>query len=585
MTKRLLTFFICLTLIAGCCLPALADVATLDRALSRWLDDANTVRFSASLQLTALLPFDDATIVKLNGVLRHITVDASLSRDGVNSLTAAQIAVDGEKMMDWTERLQDGDYTFATSLLPNRILTSAQGSPMAILTDAGETGETQATPENDAADAAWGVNTSDVAEAFSFPDAITELQGCYQALTDGIRDFATEKRANYSIKGIGTGKWSRIARLTAEQSETLLGELRAVLACGMDEAYRAEIAQMTFAKGFVVALYQNADKQDNCVYLKGTVAYPDGSRRNLLWQWAFSTNGLERKDTFKYDATKTTGTKDNRTITASCTQVSKSTDFSLACETETTLKRDKVIDTGTATIDLTGKKDSTGTLACQGNVGQTLSQTVSSATTQTALGTTVDLRLVPQDGGNTLSGTVTVQSMKDQTVQNELVWTLGADVAGVAAKLAATDDETATADNTDDSGVMIALIPAATETPAVVATDPPLSSLEQIAQDSQFQAAAGIGMGETQTAETSAYLVGSSPTGLTDYTVPETETTVRLDGATAATLQNILAEAAQNLAGQLLRALAALPAEDAALLGDGMTDADFAAFQALLGAL
>ncbi len=47
-----------------------------------------------------------------------------------------------------------------------------------------------------------------------------------------------------------------------EQSEGLLNELHAVLSCGMDDLYRAEIAQMTFEKGFVVALYQNGDGQD-----------------------------------------------------------------------------------------------------------------------------------------------------------------------------------------------------------------------------------------------------------------------------------------------------------------------------------
>ena len=39
---------------------------------------------------------------------------------------------------------------------------------------------------------------------------------------------------------------------------------------------------------------------------------------------------------------------------------------------------------------------------------------------------------------------------------------------------------------------------------------------------------------------------------------------------------------AQNLAGRLLVALAALPQEDVALLKDGMTDQDYAAFLALL---
>ncbi len=596
MTKRLLTFLLCLSLLVGCCVPALADVGALDRALSRWLDDANPVRFSASLQLTALLPFTDTTLAKLNGVLRHITVAARLSRDGENSRTDAQIAVDGTALMDWMETLQSGAYTFTTSLLPNRLLTSALASPMELLTAAGETGEAQTASENDATETAESVNTSDATEAFSILDAITELKGCYQALTDGIKEYTAEKRANFTVKGIGTGKWSYVARLMAEQSEALLPALRAVLACGMDEAYRAEVAQMTFAKGFVVALYQNADKQDICVYMKGTVVYPDGSRRNLMWQWAFTSNGLERKDTFKYEAIKASGTRDTRTVAASCEQVGKSSDLSLVCKTKTTLKRDKITDTAEATVDLTGKKDADGILTLQGDVGQTLAQTVSSETTKTSQSVVVDLRLTPQTDGNTLSGTVTVLNQIDKAVQCELVWTLDADAAGVAARLAADGDATVTAKpggEPDNTGVTVALIPAETpmptQTPTVAptaeATEPPVSSLEQIAEDSSFQAAAGIADGEPQATEAADYLVGSAPAGLTEFTAPDAEATVSMDGATAATLQNLLTEAAQNLAGQLLRALAALPGEDNALLWDSMTETDLAAFEALLGTL
>ena len=61
--------------------------------------------------------------------------------------------------------------------------------------------------------------------------------------------------------------------------------------------------------------------------------------------------------------------------------------------------------------------------------------------------------------------------------------------------------------------------------------------------------------------------------------------TVALDQADATQRTALLTEAAQNLAGRLLPALAALPQEDNELLRDGMTESDFTAFLDLLNAL
>jgi len=566
-----LAFILCLALLWGCCLPAHADVAALDTALSRWLDGETPVDFSASMQIVTLMPFDETTIAMLNGVLRHVTVDASISLSGEDGATDARIAVDGGAVMDWTENRQGDAYTFTTSLLPNRVLTSAEQSPMDVLTGAGNAGAEE-TEETATADD--GLNNSDVADAFDFLSAVTQLQACYQALTDGIKDFATEKRASYNIKGIGAGKWSRIARLTVEQSEGLLSELRAVLSCGMDDLYRAEIAQMTFEKGFIVALYQNSDGQDICVYLKGNVGYPDGTRRKLLFQWAFTSDGLTRKDTYKYEVSKLSGTRDTRTVAASGSQVLKSGEFGIDCEAKTTLKRARLTDVCTRTVAMSGEKNASGVLTCKGEINREVAQTVSSDTVKTARNATVDLLLSPDGDGNRLSGTVTSQNTKDKTVLSELTWTFAAGAESAPA------EETGGADTAPEAdGVTVSLLPSDTATPAPETTNPPVSSLEQIAEGAAFHAAAGMGT------ESSPYLVGSAPTGLTAYEAPETETTVDLDGLSEAALQNLLSEATQNLAGRLIVAVAGLPAEDIALLSDGMTDTDYAAFLALLEAL
>ncbi|MFR5855234.1 MAG: hypothetical protein ACLUE8_13445 [Lachnospiraceae bacterium] len=45
-----------------------------------------------------------------------------------------------------------------------------------------------------------------------------------------------KEKANYTIKNVGKGKWVRLAKLTAEQAETLKPQIAAVLSCGMDES-------------------------------------------------------------------------------------------------------------------------------------------------------------------------------------------------------------------------------------------------------------------------------------------------------------------------------------------------------------
>ncbi len=578
MTRRLTALTLCLLLLLYGCLPARADVAALDKALSGWLGNLRSVRFSAVLQLKTLMPFEEKTLTMLNAVLSHVTVVAAVTQDGANGSTAAGIAVDGETMADWTETLLDGRYAFATSLLPNRTLTSAAASPSEILMEQDdEEGAADSAPADD------GLNDSDIARAFSMPDAIPEMQGCYQALTDGIQPFATEKKANYSIKGVGKGAWSRVARLDAEQAEGLLPRLRALLACGMDDAFRAEVAQMTFARGLVVALYRDANGEDLCVYVKGDAVYPDGTKRRLSWQWAFTTRGSERTDTFTFEVTKASGVRDTRLIDASCKQENGNDALSLDCETETTLKRYKTVDGNATRIELKGKRGADGTLTCKGSVSRTLTQTAGEDAAETGDNATADLLFTPAGDGYALSGTVDVLKSKDGETTSELAWTLAAENGAAPRTTDATDKPVAgddtkagTADAKNGNAVTVSIIPAEpTATPdADIAADTAngqTSSLEQLGDEPA-----------PTPAKQPAFLVGSAPLGLAAFAETNAETTVDLDSADAETVRNLLLEAAQNLAGKLILAVQALPGEDGALLKDGMTDADYAAFLTLL---
>jgi hypothetical protein len=578
--KRFIAFMLCLVMLAGCSLPAQADTAKLYAALSGWFQDVPRVHFTATLQVNALQPFTDTTVSLLNGFLKHVTVLADLQTSGEDSQTDAQIALDAQTAADWLEREQNGTYTFTTSLLPKRTLTSTQTSPANLLaSDGGQDVQSAAEAGAD--------------QAFSCLDAITQLQQCYQALTDGIQPYATEKKANYSIKNIGKGVWSRVARLTKEQCDGLLSQLCAVLACGMDDAYRAQLAKMTFEKGLTVALYRDADEKDICVYIKGNAVDAHGNRCKLTFQWAFTTNGQERTDVYRFGLSKAAGTADMRSISASCTQKNTSDVLGINCTTQTTLKQGKTKDDDLLAIDLKGKKNQAAELTCAGSVSQTRTQTGdddASVGTQTLA---VDLRLTPDDTGAMLSGTIVATRAQNQTTQSELSWTLAAPAAlATAATATAAPATAAPATQTQRTdGITVNILPSAQPegTTAPEATEAvPDSSLTLYQQTSATAVPSA-----TPTAKPTAkpqqsggeYLVGATPVGVSAYPTPAAETVINLDTANTDTLNALLSEAAQNLAGKLLTAVAALPEADRALLKDGMTDTDYAAFQVLLGEL
>ena len=339
----------------------------------------------------------------------------------------------------------------------------------------------------------------------------------------------------------------------------MLKELRAVLSSGMDAAYRSEIAQATFEKGFIVALYQNADNQDICVYLKGNIDYPDGTVRKLTWQWAFNTNGLKRKDMFTYKVSKLNGTADTRTVEATCTQESLSNQFSILSRAETSLKRAGTTDTCVEKINLSGEKDKANAVTCKGELSQECTRSPEDAEVRSTEKASVDLTFTPEGSGSALTGTIGYQTLLDKVVQKEINLTFAAPSA-------------LTADTEEPAEAEVIVTSPATETTASVGQ----SSIDQLDADTSETAGAE---------EHTDYLVGSAPIGLKTYTPPQTLTAVDMDSANVQTLESILAEAAQNFAGKLLIAVANLPEEDAGLLKDGMTEQDYAAFQSLIDAL
>ena len=203
---------------------ASASLVTLDQALSPLLSGRGAVHFSTALDL-----------------------------DTDQQTTAFQLSLGYTELMAWSEQNQNGAYLLQTSLLPNRMLFSTAASPMDTLIAASDMQE-EAQEE-----IISSLNASDVETAFDMQSALAEIEACYRAVLDQTVPLTEKNSANYAIDDIGKGRISYVARLNTEQSAAMADALRALLSCGMDAEYRAELAQVAFASGLVVALYQNAD--------------------------------------------------------------------------------------------------------------------------------------------------------------------------------------------------------------------------------------------------------------------------------------------------------------------------------------
>ena len=99
---------------------ALASIAGLDETLSAYLDTDGDVRYSFGLEVGTLLPYGEETLTMMNNVLGHIRVAASETDAGAESTLA--LCVDGESVMDLTQRSTGESTSLTTSLLPNRTL-------------------------------------------------------------------------------------------------------------------------------------------------------------------------------------------------------------------------------------------------------------------------------------------------------------------------------------------------------------------------------------------------------------------------------------------------------------------------------
>ena len=542
-----------------------ADIspAGIDGPLSQWLGRWQPLRFSASFQADALLPFLDDQLDPLNALLGHMALDAILAEEGDDASATLRFRCNREPVMTIAEVRQAGAYTLRTDLLPNRTLESRFASPLALL--AGLDGEGAISPTSGSAEEKK--DPSLPPGTFDILSAIHEAEECYKALIEACEPYATKKRANYRIKNIGLARWSQTARLTPDQSNGMLPLLRNMLQCGMDDAYREELDQTRFGKDLVVALYRAGEKErDMAIYMKGTLIFPDGVSGKLAYQWAFVNDGAQRKDSYKLEVTPQKSERHIRLAEAFITQIRFEDDMTLKGSSQLTLRQGKASEARLLKMDLAGKGDDAGR-DLKGSWSEEVKRAESKdASTTAVLTVTPDLRVSADPEGSLLSGQVQVERRLNKTVTASLRFTF-----------APKTDFLTLSEEADFSH--------GTATPS--APDHlPLSPSDANHNEDIF---AGELM-ERQDEDVSldlSFLVSDEPTsktapiGLKAYPIPADMTCVSLDSLHGEGRLNLMDEMGQRLAGRLLIALFALPPEDMALLTDVLREEDLPAFLAL----
>lgn len=502
--------------------PALA--LPLDASIGEFLDLNSDVRFALSAQIDTLVPYGEEAVALFNSALANVSVTAQVTGD----TTEMDICVAGDPVVSLAETLTAEGGRLVTPLLPNRTLVSA-GSVMDAL----------------------GLGQEE--EAFDIFKAIQEAESCYRQLTDAILPYAEQKKANYKISGVGTSAWSRIARLTPEQSAELAPLIAQLLGCGMDEAYREELRNMTYSKGFIVGLYQTSEGGDDlAVYIKGGVTFADGGYRTLSYQWAFADKeDGTRVDTYKFEMNKNKAPKDDREISASYERRSGESGALLKGQSKRLIRDPESGASVTATVthDLTGT-ESGSERTVEGSVVTAVRTAKGSDASTVTTTVTPKLTLLSSEGSGVLSGTAAIERKT------------GSKVVDMSAVITFDEEPAERFAEAADAGMLF----------IVMDDEQPQSSLMQ-------------NMDVVMADDPGDYLVGKPPAGYESHAAPAQETVVDIDHLTAEEAAALMDELAQNLAGRLIVAIAKLPGEDSALLQDNLSEADFAALLALIEGL
>ncbi len=520
--KRIAALAAALSLLCSC---ASAELGWVDDRLSDFLDINGDTAFSLGIQVDTLQPFGEDTTAMLNETLAEIRIGAHLVQDS----TRMTLSVAGEDLFTVEETSRENDSVMTTSLLPNRVLVS-QTSPMDVLSG----------------------NEMAQEPLFDLHTAIMDVEDCYLELAQSIAPYATEKAANYKIEGIGYARWVRLARLTAEDSTALLPQIVRVLGCGMDQAFREQLAPLTCADNFTIAIYYDEEGGTPlALYMKGSVYLAPEQKWTLAYQWAFTREEGETKDAYRYELVMTKSPRHKRVIDGKLTMSTGDENTVLTRNCQLAI----VDDSHNQTIQQKDKLTLSGSEAerhLSGSLVTTVKENIGGDTVTTVTTLEPELKLNSQEGSGVLSGKIRLEEHQGKTVYRDLTFVLDEEPAQQLDAAAA-------------NGSLFAV--AADPTDPSVAGSSLAQNIDVVWSDDSLD----------------GFLVGNPPVGMEAYPAPETMQTIQLDTADDATLNALTEEMAQRAAGVLLTALARLPGEPLRLLRDNMTDVDYAAFLSLLG--
>lgn len=508
--KRLLVWLLITVLLCLAPMTAMAELGGIGGALDAFFGTEGDVRLSVGFEIEEQVPYGEDTVRMMNGILKHTTLEALLS--GGDMLLS--MCVDGEPAFSLMESLRDGRYEMTTDLLPNRLLVSRR-SPLEVFFP-----ETEEKPFD-----------------FSVQDFVTESEACYPPLMEAILPYAEEKESNYSIENIGRAGWVRLAKLNEKQCAELMPQIKALLACALDDEAMAELENMTCPKGLTIALYRTEEGgEDICVYLKGTVTVGENDKRTLAYNWSFTRNENQRKDSFKLELTRQKGATNTRTLELFRNVKNDDGQLTYTCRLDMDSRQSK-------TVKTFQQKDS-----LKGKAGESLSGTITVTDKLTEDDTTrtiiteykPDLALKEGEGCKVLAGSVdmTVTRSKKQTTALRVVF----------------------------SENPVAITPQEAEEDSRAEVEPEVVFIIGGGSLSQNQE------------QVTQYTIGAPPLGVTQYPVPETVTTVDLDALSPEELAALEDEMLQYGAGYLLRVLPFINGEDTGLLRDNMTDEDYESF-------
>ena len=276
---------------------ALADFAPQWQALTAQLENGAPTAIYMTAKLHDWSPFDEETVAGLNRILEECGVSMFHQSENDREIDQWSIVIGGTPAMDFTAVEEHTGYSLATSLLPGKLLYSANLSPLSMM-------------QEGAGDLALGQEEDQW--LFQVPQWSAYLDG----LTRVLAPYGKEKKASKKFAKIGTAKQSVVYTLTKEEAARALEEFLP----SVDQRWLSDIlVGITFTGKLTVTLYKDEQGVPLALAASGQMSSGMGTARTVTFQWSFKEAEGERKDILSLKAPQVKG-KDKTTVSYSRTE-------------------------------------------------------------------------------------------------------------------------------------------------------------------------------------------------------------------------------------------------------------------------